>query len=73
MLAHPLTKGLPPKCLENTKSTWVYGRAYDFCITKGPSVYFEINRCIVVVASNGAKATVMMERALYIDSLRSKC
>ena len=55
-----------------TQSTWVYGRAYDFWITKGPSVYFEMDRCTVVVASDGTEVTVMMERAQYVDSLRSK-
>jgi hypothetical protein len=59
-------------CSKNTQSTWVHGRAYDFWITKGPSVYSEMERCIVVVASNGTEVTVMMQRALYIDSLRSR-
>jgi hypothetical protein len=39
---------------------------------KGPSVYFEIGRCIVVVASDGSVVTVMMKRALYINLFRSE-
>jgi hypothetical protein len=65
-------QGLPPKCSEITKSTWVYGRACDFWITKGPSVYFEMDRCTMVVVSDGTEVTVMMERARCVDSLRSK-
>jgi len=38
-----------------------------------PSVYFEMDRCTMVVTSDGMEVTVMMELALYIDSLRSKC
>ena len=63
MFENPLTKGLPPKFLENTQSTWVYGRAYDFWMTKGASVYFETDgyTCNVVIASDGTTGTIMME------------
>ena len=56
-------------CSENTRSIWFHGGAYDFWITKGRRVYFEMKRCIVVVGSDG---TIMMERALSINSLRNK-
>ena len=56
-------------CSENTRSIWVHGGAYDFWITKGLSVYFEM---IVVVGSDGAEETIMMECALFINSLRNK-
>jgi hypothetical protein len=59
-------------CSVNTQSTWVYGKAYDFWITKGPSVYSKMKWCIVVVASDSTKVTIMMQCALYIDSLRSR-
>jgi hypothetical protein len=65
VLGDPLTKGLPPKCSENTQSTWVYGKAYDFWITKGPSVYFEMDKCTVAVASDGTEVTVMMGPSVY--------
>ena len=41
-------------------------------ITNGPSVYFEMDRGTVVVTSDSTEITIMMEHALYIDSLRSK-
>ena len=60
---NPLTKGLPPKFLENTQSTWVYGRAYDFWILRAQDkVCFKIERCIVAV--NLMVLTVMMRHAL---------
>jgi hypothetical protein len=30
-----------------------------------------MDRCTIVIVSNGTEVTVMMERALYIDSLRN--
>jgi hypothetical protein len=30
VLTDPLTKDYHPECLENTHSTWVYGKTYDF-------------------------------------------
>ena len=51
VLADPLTKGLPPK------STWVFRKAYDFWITKGPKERlkscFNTERYIVAVKSHG--------------------
>jgi hypothetical protein len=46
--------------------------AYNFLITKGPSVYSQMEICIVVVASDGTEVTVMVQHALYIVSLRSR-
>ena len=63
VLADPLTKAYRPMCLENTQSTWVYGRAYDFWILRAQKkVCFKIERCIVAV--NMMVLTVMMRHAL---------
>jgi hypothetical protein len=56
-----------PMYSKNPQLTWVHDRAYGFWITKGPSVYSEMERYIVVFASDGTEVTVMMQHALYID------
>jgi hypothetical protein len=44
-----LPKTYHPVCSENTQSTWVYGKTYDFRTIKGPKVKESVSEQIRVL------------------------